>query len=112
MQSEKLKHFRERLLDERRQLVRDTEGILESISEKVHPPGEHEIAPSDAIDVEISLEQREGTRLRKVDAALARIHEGTFGRCCNCGVEIPQLRLEAVPDAMYCTRCETKLGRG
>lgn len=107
MQSARLKHYRERLLDARRQLVRETDRVLEAIPEEVHPPGEHEIAPSEGIDTEISLEQGDNAQLREIDAALERVKDGTFGKCSQCGGEIPAARLEAVPSAMYCVRCET-----
>jgi DnaK suppressor protein len=111
MQTSKLQYYRERLLDERRQLIHETERILESIPEEVHPPGEHEIAPSEGIDVEMSLEKGDAARLREIDAALQRIHQGTYGQCLKCGIEISPSRLEAAPDARYCMRCETTLGR-
>lgn len=106
MHSTKLQHYRERLLDERRQLVRETDRVLDAIPEEVHPPGEHEIAPSEGVDVEMSLEQSDRSRLRDIDAALQRIKEGTFGACCACGAEISVDRLEAVPFAMFCVSCE------
>lgn len=107
MQSAKLKHYRELLLDARRQLVREADRVLESIPEEVHPPGEHEIAPSEGIDTEISLEQEDNAQLHEIDAALERVKDGTYGTCRQCGKEIPASRLEAVPFATYCTRCET-----
>jgi RNA polymerase-binding protein DksA len=105
MQPTKLERYRERLLEERRQLVRAMDRIRESIPEEVHPLGEHEIAPSEGVDVDISLATGEGTRLRGIDAALDRITQGAFGKCCKCGNEISEARLEAVPDAKYCIGC-------
>jgi RNA polymerase-binding protein DksA len=105
MQSTKLERYRQRLLDERSQLVHEMDRIRESIPEDVHPPGEHEIAPSEGVDVDISLATREGTRVADIDAALDRIKERTFGKCCKCGNEISEARLEAVPDAKYCIGC-------
>jgi len=106
MQPTKLERYRERLLDERSQLVREMDRIRESIPEEVHPPGEHEIAPSEGADVDISLATGGGTRLRSIDAALDRIKEGTFGKCCKCGIDISEARLEAIPDATHCIGCE------
>jgi RNA polymerase-binding transcription factor DksA len=83
--------------------------IRESIPEEVHPRGEHEIAPSEGIDVDISLATEEGTRLRDIDAALDRIKERTFGKCCQCGIEISASRLEAVRHARYWMECERSL---
>ena len=42
----------------------------------------------------------------EVVAALERIEAGTYGRCDNCGNEIPAARLEAVPSALLCVSCK------
>jgi RNA polymerase-binding transcription factor DksA len=41
----------------------------------------------------------------QVRAALARIAQGTYGTCANCGADIPRERLEAQPVATRCIRC-------
>ena len=105
----KTRNYRERLLDLRRQLVGDMQRALEAIPEEIHPPGEHDIAPSEGVDVEISLERQDEAELRDIDAALQRIKEGSFGKCVSCGVEIPAARLGAVPYATHCVRCEKQL---
>lgn len=43
--------------------------------------------------------------LDEVDAALARMDEGSYGTCANCGKQIPQARIEARPEAIYCVDC-------
>lgn len=50
--------------------------------------------------------------LQMVEAALARIREGSFGECINCGEEINLRRLEAVPWTRYCIACQEKLEQG
>jgi DnaK suppressor protein len=44
-------------------------------------------------------------RLDEVDAALRRLHEGTYGRCENCGRGFTADRLEARPSARTCIAC-------
>lgn len=105
MQHTKLNRYRERLLDERRVLVQQRDRVLEAIPEQVHPPGENEIAPSEGIDVEMSLDQEDASRLRDIDEALQLIKEGTFGICSECNCEIPEDRLQEIPSARYCVRC-------
>lgn len=46
--------------------------------------------------------------LRRIDAALARIAAGTYGRCSDCGAAIPQARLAVEPAALRCATCETR----
>jgi DnaK suppressor protein len=47
--------------------------------------------------------------LRMVDAALARISDGSFGVCASCGDNISARRLEALPWTQYCLRCQEAL---
>ena len=47
----------------------------------------------------------------EVLAALARINDNTYGRCVDCGNEIPEGRLEARPDAARCVNCQAKHAR-
>jgi RNA polymerase-binding transcription factor DksA len=47
-----------------------------------------------------------------VDLALAKIDQGTYGRCENCGESIPRLRLEALPAARLCLDCKGNPGGG
>lgn len=50
--------------------------------------------------------------LQKVEAALARIRDGSFGECLACGAGIGSKRLDAVPWTEYCVRCQEKRERG
>ena len=49
----------------------------------------------------------EGVRreLADIDAALARIQAGSYGRCLNCGGPLGLQRLRAIPEARYCLAC-------
>ena len=49
--------------------------------------------------------------LRKIEVALERIREGTFGECSSCGEQISVRRLEAMPFAAYCRDCQESLER-
>jgi RNA polymerase-binding transcription factor DksA len=44
-------------------------------------------------------------RLEEIDAALARVDAGTYGRCTRCGEPIAPERLEARPSAATCVPC-------
>ena len=43
--------------------------------------------------------------LKRIDAALERIEDGTYGTCLKCDEPISDARLEAVPDAALCKNC-------
>ncbi len=50
--------------------------------------------------------------LQMVEIALARLREGVFGECINCGNDINSKRLEAVPWTRYCINCQEKQEQG
>ncbi|MGH9822283.1 MAG: TraR/DksA family transcriptional regulator [Blastocatellia bacterium] len=53
-----------------------------------------------------SQSTNERQMLRLIEEALDRIEEGSFGECVNCSEEINAKRLEAIPWARYCIRCQ------
>ena len=57
-------------------------------------------------DIEFALIQMKSETLNKIDAALRRLEEGTYGDCFECGDEITQARLRALPFAVRCKDCE------
>jgi RNA polymerase-binding protein DksA len=61
-------------------------------------------------EVALGLLETEAQLLAEVNDALDRIAQGTFGRCEECGQEIPRQRLEAVPYTRYCLRDAEKGG--
>ena len=54
---------------------------------------------------------RNRSRLRKLETALERMREGSFGQCANCGSDIGIKRLEAMPWTEYCRNCQEELER-
>jgi len=65
---------------------------------------------SEADRTEAILHSARGQR-GEVLAALARIEANTYGRCVDCGGEIPEGRLDARPDAARCVGCQAKHAR-
>ncbi len=57
-------------------------------------------------DIEFALIQMKSETLNKVDAALRRLEENTYGNCFECGDEISEARLRALPFAVRCKDCE------
>jgi RNA polymerase-binding protein DksA len=57
-------------------------------------------------EMDYTLEDNSESVLNAIDAALARITEGTYGTCVNCGKLIPVERLEALPWAQLCIDCK------
>jgi DnaK suppressor protein len=76
--------------------------------------------PQDSADAGSSLSEADRTeavllsaRTQRdgVLAALARIQDHSYGRCVDCGRQIPEGRLEARPDAARCVDCQAKYAK-
>jgi RNA polymerase-binding protein DksA len=59
----------------------------------------------------LTLETSIRRELDQVEAALARIEEGTYGTCSNCGKPINPARLEARPASTLCIDCQQRQDR-
>jgi YteA family regulatory protein len=57
-------------------------------------------------ELDYTLEENSEHVLAEIDAALQRIEDGTYGQCTNCGRQIPEERLEALPYATLCIDCQ------
>ena len=110
-------HFRELLVDERRRVehaiagLRDAHpGSIEDESEEVNGSLDTEdLAETASItlgrEIDYTLGEHSQNVLGDIDAALARIEDGTYGTCTKCGKEISVGRLEAYPWASLCIDC-------
>ena len=77
-----------------------------------------ETARGDDADLAVMAENKERDlwlakdakqRLEMIDKALARIANGTYGRCVKCGKPIPEERLVALPLTLYDVDCQGQL---
>ena len=57
-------------------------------------------------DVDLALLQMKVDTLSKIDQALGRLMQGLYGYCAECGEEISENRLRALPFALRCKDCE------
>jgi DnaK suppressor protein len=60
---------------------------------------------------DLALRERSSQQLGLVDAALARLEDGSFGTCVRCGKPIAPARLEALPWAAHCIECQAIVDR-
>lgn len=58
------------------------------------------------VDLNYSEIERDADELRRIDRALARVYDGSYGVCEECGGQIPARRLMAEPTATRCIRCQ------
>ena len=57
-------------------------------------------------DIEFALVQMKSETLTKINDALGRLEQGDYGNCFECGAEIAEKRLRALPFAVRCKDCE------
>ena len=89
-------------------------GAGEIISNGLNPGGTNLSDLGDQASAEadqnfvLRLKGREQRLLKKIDEALDRIANGTFGVCDSCGEEIDYKRLKARPVTVLCIECKTR----
>ena len=70
-------------------------------------PGHEEMLETDVReDIDLALIQMTAETLGKIDAGLDRLAQGAYGNCSECGGEIAEARLRALPFAIRCRQCE------
>ena len=57
-------------------------------------------------NIEFALLQMKAEILKKIDEALSSLEKGSFGYCYECGNELTEQRLRALPFAVRCKSCE------
>lgn len=112
MNAEALERYRERLLTLQRQVE---QRVLRLETELHHMEADRNIeymdhAQEEAVNDEmIAMDERSRQQVQEIQAALARIEEGTYGECTRCGAPINPKRLEMLLTTRFCVRCQEQL---
>jgi DnaK suppressor protein len=109
MDKEKIEEFRQILIERRDAILAEAEKTVSGLTDgKENFPD-----PTDRATVEwdrnftLRIRDRERKLLKKIEEALARFENGTFGICDDCGEEIGEARLKARPVTTQCIDCKT-----
>jgi DnaK suppressor protein len=110
MNSSRYDELKRMLEERRRELVSEVHGKIRDVradnkSSDVLDAGETSEADIQE-DIEFALIQMKAETLNKVNEALGRLEDGTYGYCFECGEEITEQRLRALPFAVRCKDCE------
>jgi DnaK suppressor protein len=105
------------LESERANYLRQAESLqaeADSLTEDREPGDvqfDEESGEGDTLAVErerdLALSAQARAAIEQIDAAVEKIHAGTYGRCENCGTTIPRERLKALPYAALCVTCKS-----
>jgi DnaK suppressor protein len=104
-----LKRFRDTLLAKKKEILRNAQRTLneDMTLDADDLPDEMDLASSEYLhSFTFRLRGREKVFLQKIDHALEKIKEGTFGVCEQCGEPISIKRLEARLETTLCIRCK------
>ena len=110
MNPQQLEYFRQKLLEWRERLLDESNSTIEHLKEENwHEP---DLTDRASLETDTALELRTRDRYRKlvnkIDAALQRIADGTYGYCEETGEEIGIKRLEARPIATLSVEAQEK----
>jgi DnaK suppressor protein len=67
-------------------------------------------AGNNEVHIQLKLKQTDAKILQAIEAALRRIEDGTYGVCRECGEQIAEARLNAIPWTRACISCKEKQG--
>jgi DnaK suppressor protein len=113
MEQAQLEYFRSLLQKKLDDLLGEADKTLEEMTDM----NDHFPDPTDRASVEsdrsfeLRIRDRERKLIKKINKALERIEEGTYGICEDCGEEIGTKRLTARPVTTRCIKCKSKQER-
>jgi DnaK suppressor protein len=109
LKKKELKRFRDLLLEKKEEILKNAKRTLneDMTLDQDDLPDEMDLASSEYLQsFTFRLRGREKTFLKKIERALVKIDEGTFGICEECEEPISIKRLEARPETTLCIRCK------
>lgn len=110
MEAKELERFKNKLIEKKSELI--------ALIQKTENYGREADNDSETMDIadratssytkEFMFSKSNSDRqlMQMITEALARIEEGDFGECLNCGEDVESRRLEAVPWAKLCKNCQ------
>ncbi len=111
MQEKDLISFKQRLEKMRAELLDESDETVQDMREEstLYPdPSDRASMESEHINL-LRIRDRERKLLGKIDEALERVKDNTFGLCEECGEEIGVERLQIRPVTTFCIRCKETL---
>jgi DnaK suppressor protein len=110
MDNKKLDFFRSELLKKKEQIVNEAGKTMSEMTDQTSniPDPNDRATLESGRSFELRIRDRERRLLAKIDEALARIDDGSYGICEDCDEQIGLKRLEARPVTTLCIDCKTK----
>jgi len=96
---------RETLLARRAEILGRLAGINDRLDEPEDKDREEAATQTEDDQMLMSLGDLERAEVARIDAALDRVRQGSWGTCVKCGDEIEPKRLELLPETPFCASC-------
>jgi DnaK suppressor protein len=110
MDKKNLEYFRKILEDLKAETLREIEDDQDIDANENHLPDENDLASVEyEQSFKIRMIERNRKYLKKIDKAIVKIKNGTYGICEECDNDITVERLEARPVATLCIECKIEL---
>ncbi|MGI8837109.1 MAG: TraR/DksA family transcriptional regulator [Pyrinomonadaceae bacterium] len=115
MDKRRVRVFRDRLTERRQSLVGQVQQAelysRERDAEATQDPADM-AANAYTKELLVSMSDNDRQLLNLIDEALERMDDSGYGKCVRCGQPLPEKRLEAVPWARHCVKCQELQERG
>lgn len=92
--------------DALRQAINGDDSLLKAMSQKGGGDVVDFASENSFGEISSQLAEVENRELRNVEFALAKMKDGSYGKCDGCGGNIPLARLQALPYAAHCIKCK------
>jgi DnaK suppressor protein len=108
MKTQELQFFKDLLLTQRAEILNKADSFkTDSVVESTGQGDEGDLAVSElSLSLTLRLQERQTQLLQKIDRALGKIEEGSFGLCEQCEEPLNINRLKARPVASLCISCK------
>ena len=112
--AEKIASYREILMDQREKIIGQVENLAKDVASSTEAT-ENSKSPiniaenaSDSYEQDFAFMSMESEEeiLRRIELALRHIRDGTYGVCEDCNEDIPNERLDVLPFATLCLKCQ------
>ncbi|WP_420265993.1 TraR/DksA family transcriptional regulator [Candidatus Magnetominusculus dajiuhuensis] len=113
--SERIKGIRKTLLQERQAILKEAKteignfvkGDEKQLVEAALDDGDWSVVDVNE-DIILQKLHHHKLKLNKIDEALRKLNDGSYGVCDDCGIEISEARLKVLPYAVHCVECKEK----
>lgn len=109
MNEAQLAHFREMLMNWRRELMEEVDRTVHHMQDEAanFPDPADRATQEEEFSIELRTRDRERKLIKKIDQTIDRLDQEDYGYCDTCGIEIGLRRLEARPTATQCVDCKS-----